>query len=124
MSFSKSENTNIKRSEMSSTPADRPDAFAKYSNDVLRMRKLLLKDDIEDIEDDSLTVESNKRRRNNKSCPVKDNVRKTCLSFEVHSSLLLEDELIEMLATESGKDFDMESLVEDDLFDLAISEYR
>lgn len=80
---------------------DHFDAFSYYSNDLIRMKTLLMKEDEDGIYPSSLLAHSTrsvsvnngapKRRRSNISHHARDNERKTVLSFEVHPSLLLDD---------------------------------
>ena len=96
------------------------DAFAKYSNTLLRMKHLMLfEDSDEDVEEEALNdalrlrqasirchgqcqcqcqnadnEEASKRRKGNDSSPIQQQgvlERKTRLSFELHPSLLFHD---------------------------------
>ena len=92
-------------SKRTNMPSSQPpngsfDAFAYYSNDLFRMKALLLKEDDEILMSKSPNANGNnsgtsvlKRRRGNYSQLIQDNAtcRKTRLSFEVHPSLLLDD---------------------------------
>lgn len=100
-------------------PKPKVDAFAKYSNNLIRMKTLLLlgdnEDDDDDDDDDSLDYlgplndalrcnrvsdhaarknpgDATKRRKGNNSQPITHQgpiQRKTRLSFEIHPDLLL-----------------------------------
>lgn len=76
------------------------DAFSYYSNKFNRMKALLLKeDDVEVIHNgSSITTQEEpaaKRQKCIKSHPIQDGgVRQTRISFEIHPSLILYDDLI------------------------------
>ncbi len=105
------------------------DAFSRYSNDLLRMKAILLlsedEDDVDQGDDDleSLAAinralssigisnldlnqgqdhgDASKRRRGNHSRPIQQgNQRKTRISWELHPSLLLHDLMSELEAEE------------------------
>jgi hypothetical protein len=108
------------------------DAFSRYSNDILRMKSLLLlstdvdQEDDEDDDDDDDDLDAlatinqalsslglstlthlnrdNKRRRGNDSRRIQQgtNVRKTRLSWELHPDLLLHDFTLELEALCNG----------------------
>ena len=83
---------------------DKPDAFAKYSDDVCRMKTLLMIVDEDVVSATALHLPS---RSNDSGAPKRRKVnssrdgetRKTRLSFEVHPSLLFDD-LDDMLWSE------------------------
>mmetsp|Transcript_25330 Transcript_25330/g.38907 ORF Transcript_25330/g.38907 Transcript_25330/m.38907 type:complete len:140 (-) Transcript_25330:132-551(-) len=76
------------------------DAFSHYSNKFNRMKALLLKsDDVEvmHVSGNTLQEPAAKRRKGTNSQPIQNRgVRQTKLSFEVHPSLLLHDDLLRM----------------------------
>lgn len=106
------------------------DAFSRYSNDLLRMKAILLfseDEDAERVDDDldSLAVinralssmgisnidlnqgqgqgnaDDSKRRRGNHSRPIQQgNQRKTRLTWELHPSLLLHDVILALEAAD------------------------
>jgi hypothetical protein len=101
------------------------DAFSRYSNDLYRMKSLLLlHEDLEDDGDDDDDLDAlaainralssvglsvlahlnrDKRRRGNDSRRIQQgNVRKTRLSVELHPNLLLHDFIMELEALENG----------------------
>jgi len=102
------------------------DAFSRYSNDIIRMKSLLLLSktlDLEDSDDDddldalatinqalrsvglsNLThINRDKRRRGNDSRHIQQgNVRKTRLSWELHPNLLTYDFTSELEALYNG----------------------
>ena len=89
---------------------DKPDAFAKYSDDARRMKTLLMIEDADVHSTAALHLPSRsndsgapKRRKANSSRPIQDGEkkRKTRLSFEVHPSLLFDD-LDDMLWSEGA----------------------
>jgi hypothetical protein len=76
------------------------DAFSYYSNKFNRMRTLLLQDDdVEVLHSAGITLQgpAAKRRKGTNSQPIHDGgLRQTRISFEVHPSLLLYDDLLRM----------------------------
>mmetsp|Transcript_24779 Transcript_24779/g.37560 ORF Transcript_24779/g.37560 Transcript_24779/m.37560 type:complete len:139 (-) Transcript_24779:132-548(-) len=76
------------------------DAFSHYSNKFNLMKALLLKsDDVEvmHVSGNTLQEPAAKRRKGTNSQPIQNRgVRQTKLSFEVHPSLLLYDDLLRM----------------------------
>jgi hypothetical protein len=102
------------------------DAFSRYSNDLLRMKAILLFSEDEDVDRgdddlDSLAVinralssmgisnidlnqgqgnaDDSKRRRGNHSRPIQQgNQRKTRMTWELHPSLLLHDVMLALEA--------------------------
>jgi hypothetical protein len=101
------------------------DAFSRYSNDLLRMKSLLLlSEDIEDNDDDDDDLDAlatinqalssvglsnlthlnrDKRRRGNDSRRIQQgNERKTRLSWELHPDLLLHDFVLELETLYNG----------------------
>ena len=75
------------------------DAFAKYSNDGVRLKRILLKDDNFDLQDFAsrhfTTAEKmNLSTNNNDASSPQD--RKTRISFEAHPSLII-DEMLDTL---------------------------
>jgi len=102
------------------------DAFSRYSNDLYRMKSLLLLQEDLEVEDDDgdddldtlaainrafssvglsdiAHLNRDKRRRGNDSrCIQQGYVRKTRLSFELHPNLLLHDFIMELEAMGSG----------------------
>ena len=85
--------------EMKSTSSPVDDAFAKYSNDGVRLKRILLKDDNFDLQDFAsrhfTTAEKmNLSTNNNDASSPQD--RKTRISFEAHPSLII-DEMLDTL---------------------------
>ena len=75
------------------------DAFSHYSNKFNRMKALLLKSDVDvmHVSGNTLQEPAAKRRKGTNSQPIQNRgVRQTKLSFEVHPSLLLYDDLLRM----------------------------
>ena len=100
-------------SQGSLKPAEE-DAFLLYSDDEVRMTKLLLKDSEEQ-------GSSSKRRRRQAA------QRKTRISYEVHYSLVMEDEMLAMFDEDEDQDseydFDaIEKLDEDKMGELSTKE--
>ena len=80
------------------------DAFSYYSNKFNLMKTLLLKDDdVQVLQSTDITSQgpATKRRKGSKAQPIPmiqdGGVRQTRLAFEVHPSLLIDDDIIRML---------------------------
>ena len=89
------------------------DAFLLYSNDEVRMTKLLLKD-----ADDEQGSSSKRRRRQAAQ-------RKTRISYEVHYSLIMEDEMLAMFDEDEDQDseYDFATIEKlDEMSDLSAKE--
>lgn len=95
----------------SSNPPDqqqqRPtDAFSRYSNNIVRMKTLLLMDDgDDDVNLESYFSTTVLRARFGATINAQGNAsteRKTRLSFEVHPTLLLWDDLNSLFEEEAG----------------------
>ena len=84
-----------------SAPQAQADAFSKYSNDAIRLKTILLKDDTFDLHEfASRNYTSTVQKMNlstvdtSKASNPQDDVeppRKTRISFEAHPSLIMED---------------------------------
>ena len=84
-----------------STPQAQADAFSKYSNDAIRLKTILLKDDTFDLHEFAgKNYTSTVQKMNlstvdtSKASNPQDDVespRKTRISFEAHPSLIMED---------------------------------
>ena len=99
--------------------AERYDAFAYYSDNSRRMKKLLLKETDEGKED---TDESNNEDRGSEST-AQQSERKTRLSWEVHPSLLIDD----LLWPEEEGEAELTEMLEaldDILISLSLTEER
>ena len=101
-----------------SSPAPADDAFAKYSNDGVRLKRILLKDDNFDLQDFAsrhfITAEKmNLATNNNDTSSPQD--RKTRISFEAHPSLII-DEMLETLQDNGNIDIEHQDDEDMDLF--------
>ena len=89
------------------------DAFAKYSNDVIRLKTILLKDDGFDLQEfasrNYTTAEKMNLSSNNAAS--KSSPRKTRISFEAHPSLIIDD-MLETLQDDGNIDLQDEDDVE------------
>ena len=86
----------ISSSQSQDCQNDAEDAFLHYSNDQVRMTTLMLKDD--DDEDSQKSVEAPPRRRQRTGPAAVE--RKTRISFELHHSLVMEEDLLAMFDSE------------------------
>jgi hypothetical protein len=94
----------IVATKMEPTPIQRVlgcDAFSYYSNKFNLMKTLLLQDDnVEVLPSAGITFQgpAAKRRKGTSAQPIQDGgFRQTRISFEVHPSLLLDDDFLDML---------------------------
>ena len=94
----------IVATKMEPTPIQRVlgcDAFSYYSNKFNLMKTLLLQDDdVEVLPSAGVTFQgpAAKRRKGTSAQPIQDGgFRQTRISFEVHPSLLLDDDFLDML---------------------------
>lgn len=121
------------------------DAFSRYSNDLLRMKAILLFSEDEDVDqgDDDLdslaainralnsvgisnldlnqgqgNTDASKRRRGNHSRPIEQNQRKTRLTWELHPILLLHD-LMPALEAEDHEHYVSEEEEDEPILDLS-----
>ena len=83
------------------------DSFLYYSNDKVRMRALMMVDD-----DDTSTTRRTRLQPRPQSQQKVEVERKTCISFELHPSLIMDDLL---LAEESTM---LNELLRDDVYSL------
>ena len=122
-------------SSSTKTRTEQLDAFSYYSNDSVRMKRLLMKEDDETVGADSRQAvsdvsasgnedsndASSDRSREPDAKPIQEGTRrKTRISFEVHPSLLL-DELEDALYPEEMADVPLRGF-DDLLLNLIMSE--
>ena len=94
------------------------DAFAKYSDDGVRLKKILLKDDAFDLQDFANRHYTTAEKMNLRSANINNTSnpqdRKTRISFEAHPSLIIDDDMLETLQYDCSIDLQDEDDV--DLF--------
>ena len=94
-------NKEMQATSKASTPQTKADAFSKYSNDAIRLKTILLKDDTFDLHEFAGRNYTSMVQKMNlstvdtsKASNPQDDVeppRKTRISFEAHPSLIMED---------------------------------